>query len=89
MSRNYEMPVILSRDERAELFGKYIVMHNATVRETGAIYGCSKSSVHKAVTERLPEINKILADQVMNVLLHNKAKIHHVRATESTKHQAV
>ncbi|NLM42330.1 MAG: stage III sporulation protein D, partial [Firmicutes bacterium] len=38
----------------------YIVKTNATVRQAALVFGVSKSTVHKDVTERLPRINKEL-----------------------------
>ena len=38
---------------------KYIIEHNATVRQTAKEFGISKSTVHKDVTERqVLDINK-------------------------------
>ena len=48
-------------EERALEVGNYIVEHNATVRQAAKNYGISKSTVHKDVSERLPEINQSLA----------------------------
>ena len=47
-------------EERAIEIAKYIIEHNATVRQTAKEFGISKSTVHKDVTERLQvlDINK-------------------------------
>ena len=60
-------------EERALEVGNYIVEHNATVRQAAKNYGISKSTVHKDVSERLPEINQSLAAQVRKVLDVNAA----------------
>ena len=39
----------------------YILDTGYTVRQTAQIFGVSKSTVHKDVTERLPQINGNLA----------------------------
>ena len=42
-------------EERAIEIAKYIIEHNATVRQTAKEFGISKSTVHKDVTERLQQ----------------------------------
>ncbi len=63
---------------------KYIIREGSTVRSTAAVFGVSKSTVHKDVTERLPRINKELASQVKKVLENNKAE-RHIRGGEATR----
>lgn len=55
-----------------------------TVRQTAIIFGVSKSTVHKDVTERLPQINAQLAQDVRQVLERNKAE-RHLRGGEATR----
>lgn len=62
----------------------YIIEHNATVRQTARVFGVSKSTVHKDVTERLPQITEELAKQVREVLDRNKAE-RHLRGGEATR----
>lgn len=62
----------------------YILETAATVRQTAGIFGVSKSTVHKDMTERLPTINKELANQVKRILEKNKAE-RHLRGGEATK----
>jgi putative DeoR family transcriptional regulator (stage III sporulation protein D) len=57
--------------ERTIKIGKYIV-------ET------TKSTVHKDLTERLPEINPELANEVKEILDYHKS-IRHLRGGEATK----
>lgn len=63
---------------------KYIIESSATVRQTASVFGVSKSTVHKDVTERLPLINEQLAQQVRRVLDMNKAE-RHLRGGEATR----
>lgn len=42
------------------------------------------TSVHKDVTERLPQINEIIASRVRDILDNNKAE-RHLRGGEATK----
>ncbi|NMB20807.1 MAG: sporulation transcriptional regulator SpoIIID [Firmicutes bacterium] len=62
----------------------YIVKTSATVRQAATVFGVSKSTVHKDVTERLPRINRELAEQVKQVLEVNKSE-RHIRGGEATK----
>lgn len=64
--------------------GNYILRSRATVRDTARVFGVSKSTVHKDVTERLPKVNAQLADQVKQVLEINKAE-RHLRGGEATR----
>ena len=62
----------------------YIIKSSATVRQTASVFGVSKSTVHKDVTERLPPINASVAEQVKQVLECNKAE-RHLRGGMATK----
>ncbi|MBQ2699503.1 MAG: sporulation transcriptional regulator SpoIIID [Firmicutes bacterium] len=62
----------------------YIIESAATVRQTAAVFGVSKSTVHKDVTERLPLINAQLSARVRDILDNNKAE-RHIRGGEATK----
>lgn len=63
---------------------QYIVDTKATVRQAAAVFGVSKSTVHKDVTERLPRVSKDLARRVKRILDRNKAE-RHIRGGEATK----
>ena len=60
-------------EERAVEVGNYIVDKKATVRQTAKVFGISKSTVHKDVTERLEKINQSLARRAREVLDLNKS----------------
>ncbi|HOB86229.1 MAG TPA: sporulation transcriptional regulator SpoIIID [Bacillota bacterium] len=70
--------------QRVLEISQYILESGATVRQVARNYGVSKSTVHKDVTERLPQINKHLAQQVKKILEQNKAE-RHLRGGEATK----
>lgn len=70
--------------ERVREVAHYIYETKATVREAAKIYGVSKSTIHKDVTERLSKINPNLADKVKKVLEYNKAE-RHIRGGEATR----
>ena len=55
-----------------------------TVREVARRFGVSKSTVHKDLVKRLPEIMSLLAKAVEEVLRKNKAE-RHIRGGEATK----
>ena len=63
---------------------QYIIATRATVRQAASVFGVSKSTVHKDMTERLPRLNKELARQVKGVLDKNKAE-RHIRGGEATR----
>lgn len=71
-------------EERAVEIARYIVDEKSTVRAAAWKFGISKSTVHKDVTERLPDIKPDLAENVREVLEKNKAE-RHIRGGEATK----
>jgi len=50
----------------------YLINHNSTIRETAKHMGVSKSTTHKDLAERLPRINRLLYEQINNILEKNK-----------------
>lgn len=64
----------------------YILETQATVRQAAQVFGVSKSTVHKDMTERLPSLNKDLALQVKKVLDFNKSE-RHLRGGEATRNK--
>lgn len=71
-------------EERAINIANYIIDQNATVRQTAKAFGVSKSTVHKDVTDRLMQINPVLARQARKVLDVNKSE-RHIRGGMATK----
>ena len=71
-------------EERAVEVGNYIVDKKATVRQTTKVFGISKSTVHKDVTERLEKINQSLARRAREVLDLNKSE-RHIRGGMATR----
>ena len=71
-------------EERAVEIAKYIIDNNATVRQTAKQFGISKSTVHKDVTERLSQVNPILAREARKVLDVNKSE-RHIRGGLATR----
>ena len=71
-------------NSRAICLGEYIYNTGATVRAAAKVYGISKSTVHKDVTERLEGIDYNLYLKVRDVLEKNKEE-RHIRGGEATK----
>ncbi|WLD93127.1 sporulation transcriptional regulator SpoIIID [Alkalihalobacillus sp. AL-G] len=70
--------------ERTIKIGRYIVETRKTVRMIAKEFGVSKSTVHKDLTERLPEINPELANNVKEILEYHKS-VRHLRGGEATR----
>ena len=73
-------------EDRAIRLGEYIIEHQSTVRDTAAVFGVSKSTVHKDITTLLPKLNAGLYKEVRAVLDVNKEE-RHLRGGEATKHK--
>jgi putative DeoR family transcriptional regulator (stage III sporulation protein D) len=71
---------------RPVALGQYIAEHGATVRDAAAVFGISKSTVHKDVTEKLRRESPSLYKNVSSVLEKNKAE-RHLRGGEATRHK--
>lgn len=71
-------------EQRAVHFGQYIIENKATVRQTAKVFGISKSTVHKDVSQRLKYINKKLYAEVKDVLEENKSQ-RHIRGGIATR----
>lgn len=74
------------RTQRVMTLGAYIAETGATVRQAAGVFGISKSTVHKDVTERLEHVNAGLYREVRDVLEENKAQ-RHLRGGEATRHK--
>ena len=71
-------------ENRILSIAQYTIDHNSTVRSTAKKFGISKSTVHKDLVERLPQINHHLAAEVRSVLESNKQE-RHIRGGQATK----
>ena len=71
-------------EERACELAVYMIETGATVRSAAQHFGISKSTVHKDLSQRLPQYNKTLYNQVRLVLDENKAQ-RHIRGGMATK----
>ena len=71
-------------EERACELAVYIIETGAAVRTVAQHFGISKSTVHKDLSQRLPQYNKLLYQQVRRVLDMNKAQ-RHIRGGLATR----
>ncbi len=63
-------------ERRACELAVYMIETGATVRKAAQHFGISKSTVHKDLSQRLPQYNKLLYEQVRQVLDLNKQERH-------------
>ena len=71
-------------EQRACELAVYIIETGATVRAAAQHFGISKSTVHKDLSQRLPQINKNLYEQVRRILEINKQE-RHIRGGMATR----
>ena len=69
---------------RCVVLGEYLAEKKTTVRQAAAVFGVSKSTVHKDVTETLRFVTRPLWEEVRRVLLQNKEE-RHLRGGEATR----
>lgn len=70
--------------DRVVHMANLIIENKSTVRDVARLVGYSKSTVHKDLTEKLPNIDYDMYLEVKDLLDFNK-KIRHIRGGESTK----
>ena len=71
-------------EERVLEVAQYIIYSRATIRKTAKVFGVSKSTIHKDMSERLPKINPDIAEEAKSILDLNKAE-RHIRGGKATK----
>ena len=71
-------------DKRARELANYVLQTGATVRAAAERFGVSKSTVHKDLTRRLEQTDRLLWLRVRAVLERNKAQ-RHLRGGEATR----
>ena len=70
--------------QRVQELAVYMIESRATVRMAAKHFNVSKSTVHKDLSQRLPQYNKRLYQQVRDILETNKAE-RHIRGGLATK----
>ena len=71
-------------EQRACCLAVYMIETGATVRAAAQHFGISKSTVHKDLSQRLPQCNQKLYEQVRQVLELNKQE-RHIRGGQATR----
>ena len=71
-------------EERACELAVYIIETGATVRAAAQHFGISKSTVHKDLSQRLPQFHPGLYGQVRQILDTNKRE-RHIRGGQATR----
>ena len=71
-------------EKRVRRAAEHIASTGATVRQTARLLGVSKSTVHKDMEMRLPQLSGPLAKEVAAVFAKNKAE-RHLRGGEATR----
>ena len=74
----------LNPEDRACELAVYMIETGATVRSAASHFGISKSTVHKDLTQRLPQYHPQLFLQVQKVLQLNKME-RHIRGGMATR----
>ena len=69
---------------RVTAAARHILKTGATVRACAECFGVSKTTIHKDMRERLPEVNPALAKAVDAVLRKNMEE-RHIRGGQATK----
>lgn len=73
--------ILLSRPRQ---IAAHFIAHQSTIRDTAKVFGVSKSTVWKDLTERLPKLDKAQYERVRKVLDKNAAE-RHIRGGIATK----
>ena len=73
----------MSKLQRAEMFAKYLVDNNSTVRDTAKHFSISKSTVHNDLSRKLPSINPRLYRKAKKVMDYNYT-VKHLRGGMAT-----
>ena len=71
-------------EERTVQIARYIVENNVTVRNAARVFGLSKSTIHKDMTDRLPQLHPQLSQEIRKVLELNKS-LRHIRGGMATR----
>ncbi|GKV69168.1 sporulation transcriptional regulator SpoIIID [Sporosarcina sp. NCCP-2716] len=69
---------------RSVRLGNLLIETGLTVRALAKATGYSKSTIHKDLTERLPNIDAALSEDVAKILAYHKS-IRHLRGGEATR----
>ena len=71
-------------EQRARELAQYLIENRTTVRAAAKKFGVSKSIVHKDLSERLAQCDRVLYAQVKAILDENKSQ-RHIRGGLATR----
>lgn len=71
-------------EDRVKEVAAHIVMSDLTIREAAKLFGYSRSTVHKDISERLPKLDGVLYKQVRAILDHH-IEVRSIKGGEATK----
>lgn len=71
-------------EQRARELAQYLIENRTTVRAAAKKFGVSKSTVHKDLSERLAQCDRVLYTQVKAILDENKSQ-RHIRGGLATR----
>ena len=71
-------------EQRARELAQYLIENRTTVRAAAKKFGVSKSTVHKDLSERLAQCDRVLYAQVKAILDENKSQ-RHIRGELATR----
>lgn len=71
-------------EERVVDIANYLLQNKCTVREVADVFCVSKSTAHKDLSERLPQLDKCLYEQT-SALLKDNWDERYIRGGEATK----
>lgn len=71
-------------EERSVMLARHMIATGDTVRRTAKLFGISKSTVHKDVSQTLERVNHALYLQTQKVLEQNKNE-RHIRGGIATR----
>ena len=71
-------------EDRVVRIAEYMLSSKTTVRQAAKVFGTSKSTVHKDMTERLCALSPSMARKVAKILKKNKAE-RHIRGGNATR----
>lgn len=72
------------KEQRACQIAVYMIETGGTVRSAAQRFGISKSTVHKDLSEKLPNASPLLYRQIRQLLEQNKSE-RHIRGGMATK----
>lgn len=76
-------------EQRVLEIANYCLRNNATVRESARRFGISKSTMHKDITERLPEINHELYEEVKKYWIPTRPSVICAAARQRSKNTLI